>query len=222
MRHAIGRVIHREFMLAARNVSQVINPLFFFIITIVLFPLSLPVDVGVLQTVAPGIVWMAALFAILLSIDRLFLQDVTDGIFEQWLLSPHSFSLLLLAKIICHWCINILPLIILTPLVALMLQLTMHQALILAGSLLLGTPILLLLTALAAAFTVSEGNKGVLMALIVFPLVIPVIIFGAGSLVYAGQSEVVMGLFALLGALLIITLIALPIAISSALRINLN
>lgn len=221
MRAVVKKVMVREFMLAVRSLSQVTNPLYFFTITIILFPLSMSPDSDVMQVVAPGIVWMAALFSIILSIDRIFVQDIEDGIIEQWLLSQHNFSFLIVIKILSHWLLNVVPLILLSPLFALLFNLSAQQTSILALSLLLGTPTILLIAALAAAFTATTDNKGMLMALIVFPVIIPVIIFGAGCLIYASQLQVVLGLLALLAAILLLALIGLPFAIASALRISL-
>lgn len=188
---------------------------------VVFFPLTMTPDVTLLRTIAPGLVWIAMLLALFLSSERLFQQDYDDGVMEQWLVSGLPISLMVGAKVLIHWLLNLLPMLLFCPFLAILFRLSLHETLILMLSLICGTPSILLLCALAAAFASGFQQKGVLMALILLPLTIPVMIFGSGTLIAAMQGLPVQGYLALLLAMSLFTSTLLPFAIAGVIRINL-
>ena len=175
-------LLRREARLLFRRPAELANPLVFFAIVVAMFPLAVGPESQLLQTLSPGLVWVAALLAVLLSLDGLFRSDFEDGSLEQWVLSPHPLPLLVLAKVLAHWIFSGLALVLLAPLLALMLGLPSHCLPVLLGSLLLGTPVLSLLGAVGAALTVGLKRGGLLLALLILPLYIPVLILGSGAL----------------------------------------
>ena len=166
-------------------------------------------------------VWIAALLAFFLSSDRLFQQDYDDGVIEQWLVSGHFLSLFIAAKVLVHWVVNLLPMLIFCPVLALLFNLNAHEMLIMMVSLLCGTPAIIFLCALAAAFSTGLKQKGMVMALILMPLTIPVMIFGSGAVNAALQDLPVQGYVAIMLAISIIATSCLPFAISAVVRIGL-
>jgi heme exporter protein B len=215
-------LIHRDWQLAARRRVDALLPLVFFIVAASLFPLGVGPEPQMLRTMAPGVVWVCALLAALLSLGGLYGPDYADGSLEQMLLSPQSLPALALAKAIAHWVINGLPLVIASPLLALLFDVRTPELLTLMLSLLLGTPVLSLLGGVGAALTLGLRSGGMLIVLLVLPLAIPVLIFGAGAVgaVSAGLSPE--GHLSLLGALLLLTLLGAPWATAAALRIALD
>ena len=163
-------LLAREARLLFRRPAELANPLVFFAIVIALFPLAVGPETQLLQTISPGLVWVAALLAVLLSLDGLFRSDFEDGSLEQWVVSPHPLALLVLAKVLAHWAFSGLALVLLAPLLGLMLGLPLDTMPVLLISLLLGTPILSLLGAVGAALTVGLKRGGVLLALLLLPL----------------------------------------------------
>ncbi len=155
MNNVFALLIAREFRLLARRPAELANPLVFFAIVVALFPLALGPQTQLLQALSPGLVWVAALLAVLLSLDGLFRSDFEDGSLEQWVLSPHPLALLVLSKVLAHWVFSGLALVLLSPLLALMLGLPVRCLPVLMVSLLLGTPVLSLLGAVGAALTVG-------------------------------------------------------------------
>jgi heme exporter protein B len=217
---ALNAVFKRELLVSFRHYHEVLNSLLFFILVCSLFPLAITPDPSILVAIGPGIIWVAALLASLLSLNRLFRTDYLDGSLEQLLLSPYPLHGLVLAKIAAHWLLTGLPLVIIAPLFALLLHLPNEVIKPLLISLLLGTPLLSLIGAFGSALTVTLRNAGLLLALLIFPLYIPVLIFGAGSL-----TGVLVGLGYLaqltwLAALLVAGITLLPFAIAAALRIS--
>jgi len=197
-----------------------VNPLLFFVLVVLLFPLAMTPETALLKKIAPGVIWVAALLANLLSIEHIFAEDAANGCLEQWLLHPSSLTMLVSAKVIAHWLLTGLPLLLITPVLATMLDLNMLAILVLEVSLLLGTPILSLLGATVAALTAKLQSGGLLLALLILPLAIPVLIFGAGSVIMVESHHGASGLLALLAAGLIIAAMSLPFAIAQALRIS--
>jgi heme exporter protein B len=208
-------VIRRDLLLAMRNRADVLSSVFFFIIVAALAPLGLGPEPAMLRTIGPGMLWIAALLASMLALHRLFAQDHADGTLEQMLLSPEPATLLVAGKILAHWITTGIPLIVLSPLLALQFGLPAEQVLILMASLLLGTPILSLIGAIGAALTLGVRGGGVLIALLVLPLYVPVLIFGAGAAVAPDPQS---HLF-LLGGLLAAAVALAPWATAAALRI---
>lgn len=213
-------VLARDLKLASRRRVDALLPLAFFIVAISLFPLGVGPEPGMLRDMAPGVVWVCALLASMLSVGSLFAGDHADGSLEQMLLAPTSSIAVALAKCAAHWMVTGLPLIVATPLVGLLFGMSGAALVTLVASLALGTPILSLLGGLGAALTLGLRSSGMLLILIVLPLAIPALIFGAGAVgtVEAGQSP--QGHFSLLGALLIATAIGAPLATAAALRIS--
>ena len=205
-----------------RRRTDAVAALVFFVIVVSLFPLGVGAEPALLRTMAPGVVWVAALLASMLSLARLFADDHQDGTLEQLLLSTTPLPLLVLAKMAAHWLTSGLLLALGSPLLALQFDLPTSSIGVLATSLLLGTPLLSLIGGIGAALTVGVRGAGVLLSLLVLPLVVPVLIFGAGSV---GASEAGLGTvahFSLLGAMLVLALVLAPLAAAAALRIALE
>lgn len=219
---SLSHIFRHELLLAYRQRREFITPLAFFVMMAMLFPLAVSPDPLVLQRLAPGIIWVGALLATLLSLDRLFLLDYLEGVLQQWVLSPRPLSLLVLTKVLAHWLILGLPLVIIAPLLGLFLHLPLVAVKILVVSLLLGTPTLSLIGAIGVALTVGLRNSGVLLALLMLPLYIPVLIFGASAVSAAADGLMMTGQLAWLGVLLILSLSLAPLAIAGALRIGVN
>jgi heme exporter protein B len=219
-RAVFAAVLLRDLKLASRRRVDALLPLAFFLVAISLFPLGVGPEPGMLRAIAPGIVWVCALLASMLSVGTLFAADHADGSLEQMLLAPTSAIAVAAAKCSAHWLLTGLPLIVATPLVGLLFGMSGSAVLALLAGLTLGTPILSLLGGLGAALTLGLRSGGMLLILIVLPLAIPALIFGAGAVgtVEAGMSA--RGHFSLLGALLITTAVGAPLAIAAALRIS--
>lgn len=216
------RLIQRELRIAFRRGAEVVNPLWFFLIVITLFPLGIGPDPQQLARIAPGIVWVAALLSSLLALERLFRDDYLDGTLEQLLLSPTPLPVTVMGKVIAHWLVTGLPLILLSPLVAMLLSLDMHSWRAMALTLLLGTPTLSFLGAIGVGLTVGLRRGGVLLSLLVLPLAIPVLIFASAAIDAAGQGLAIGGYLALLGAMLVGSATLAPFATAAALRITLQ
>ncbi|MEQ1637956.1 MAG: heme exporter protein CcmB [Methylococcales bacterium] len=215
-------ILHRDLLLALRNRNEIINPLAFFMIVIALFPLAVSPEATVLSKIAPGIIWVAALLATLLSLDSLFKNDFEDGSLEQLLVSPQSLVLLTIGKVLSHWLMSGFLLALLSPLLAIMLFLPTQAFGALVGSLLLGTPTLSLIGAIGAALTVGLRKGGVLISLLVLPLYIPVLIFGAGAVQAGVMGVPIAGYMALLGAMMVFSLMFAPFAIAAALKLSIR
>lgn len=213
-------VLMRDLRLAMRRRIDTLLPLVFFLVALSLFPLGVGPEAQTLRQIAPGIVWVCALLASMLSVNQLFAGDQADGSLEQMLLAPQSAVALAAAKCCAHWLLTGMPLIVATPLVGILFGLSTPALLALVAGLALGTPILSLLGALGAALTLGLRSGGMLLILIVLPLTTPALIFGAGAVsqVEAGLSA--SGHFSLLGALLILTAVGGPPATAAALRIS--
>jgi|SRR5690606_2394536 len=217
-----GAVLRRDLLLAYRRRRDLANPLVFFVIAVSLFPLGVTPERTFLVEAGAGIIWVAALLATLLSLDGLFRADFEDGSLEQLLLSPAPLFVIVLAKVIVHWLVTGLPLLILSPVLGLMMHLDATQIGVLCMTLLLGTPVLSLVGAIGAGLTVGLRVGGVLISLLVLPLYIPVLVFGAGTVSAAASGLAVNGYLALLGAFLMLALALAPLAASAALRISMT
>ncbi|WP_420477035.1 heme exporter protein CcmB [Noviherbaspirillum sp. ST9] len=181
MLNALICVVRRDLLLAFRRRSDVLTTLFFFIIVASLFPLGVGPEPQLLRTMAPGILWVAALLASMLALGRLFALDYADGTLEQMVLSSEPLTIIVIGKVIAHWIVSGLPLVLLAPVLAIQFDLPASSVAVLFVSLLLGTPVLSLVGSIGAALTLGVRGGGVLVALLVLPLYIPVLIFGAGS-----------------------------------------
>jgi len=220
MRDLFFAVLLRDLKLASRRRIESLLPVVFFIVALSLFPLGVGPEAQMLRDIAPGIVWVCALLASMLSVGSLFAGDLADGSLEQLLLAPQPAIAVAAAKSAAHWLLTGLPLIVATPLVGLLFGMSGPALLTLVAGLLLGTPILSLLGALGAALTLGLRSGGMLLILIVLPLTMPALIFGAGAV---GQVEAGLdagGHFSLLGALLLATALGAPPATAAALRIS--
>lgn len=216
------KVLRRELKIAFRKNAEIINPLWFFIIVITLFPLGLGPEPQLLARIAPGIVWVAALLASLLSLERLFRDDFLDGTLEQLLLLPSPLALTVLGKVCAHWVVTGLPLLILSPVIALLLSLDFNTWKAVALTILLGTPTLSFIGAIGVALTVGLRKGGVLLSLLVLPLYIPVLIFATGAIDAASMGMPLGGYLAILGAMLAGSATLAPFATAAALRISIH
>jgi heme exporter protein B len=215
-------MLARDLTLAMRRRADVLTTLIFFLIVVSLFPLGVGPEIDTLREIAPGVIWVAALLASMLSLGRLFSDDYQDGTLEQILLLPHPLSVLVLCKIVAHWLVSGLPLVVFSPLLGMQLGLDGESIAILMVTLLLGTPVLSLIGAVGAALTVGLRGGGVLISLLVLPLYIPVLIFGAGAVESAAAGLGIQAHLSLLGAFLVMSLILAPWATAAALRISLD
>lgn len=214
--------IRRDLLLSMRRRNDLINPLVFFVLVATLFPLGVNPEPGFLSQVAPGVVWVAALLSTLLSLDGLFRSDYEDGTLEQAVLSPQPLLVICLAKVLVHWLTTGLPLALLSPLLGVMLFLPDGATGGLVAGLLLGTPTLSLIGAIGAGLTVGLRRGGVLLSLLVLPLYVPVLIFGAATVQAAVAGLPLSGYLALLGAMLMLGLVLAPLAISAAVKISVS
>lgn len=222
MAQGFKAMLRRDLVVAFRQRSDLVNPLFFFIMVIALFPLGIGPEPSTLQKIAPGVIWIAALLSTLLSVDSLFRQDFDDGSLELALLSPQPLFVLVLGKIVAHWLVTALPLILVSPVLGIMLYMDADTIQATLCSLLLGTPVLSMISAIGAALTVGLRKGGVLVAIIALPLYVPVLIFGTGAVEAASMGMAFGGQLAILGAFLILALAFAPFAIAAGLRISLN
>lgn len=219
---AFFAVIRRDLVLALRRRSEIANPLLFFILVITLFPLGIGAQPHLLQAIAPGIIWVSALLAAMLSLDSLFRSDFDDGSLEQMLLSPHPTSVLVLAKIIAHWLVTGLPLLIIAPLLAVFLGLPNHSLGILLLTLLLGTPVLSLIGAIGVALTVGLRRGGMILSLLVLPLYVPVLIFAGNAVQMASGGLPVDAQINILISILLMALVLAPLPVAAALKMSIS
>ena len=220
MSNVFTLLLARESRLLFRRPAELANPLVFFAIVIALFPLAVGPESQLLQSISPGLIWVAALLAVLLSLDGLFRSDFEDGSLEQWVVSPHPLALLVLAKVLAHWLCSGLALVLLAPLWGLRLGMPASALPVLLMSLLLGTPILSLLGAVGAALTVGLKRGGLLLALLILPLYIPVLILGSGALQAALQGLPALGYLLWLASLTALAVTLTPFAIAAGLKIS--
>lgn len=222
MMRTLGYIVARDVLLALRRRADVATTLFFFVIVASLFPLGVGPEPKLLRTMAPGILWVAALLASMLSLGRLFDADYADGSLEQLLLAPEPLTLVVIGKVMAHWLVSGLPLVLISPLIALQFDLPAGAIGTLLLALLLGTPLLSLIGAIGAALTVGVRGGGVLVSLLVLPLYVPVLIFGAGAVDASAIGMDASGHLSMLGALLLFGMVLAPWATAAALRISLE
>ena len=219
---ALATIVRRDLILALRRRSDVLTTFFFFVIVVSLFPLGVGPEPATLRTIAPGVVWVAALLASMLALGRLFASDFSDGTLEQLVLSPQPLVLLVIAKVFAHWLVTGLPLVLIAPALGLQFDLPAPALGVMTTALLLGTPCLSLIGAIGAALTLGVRGADALLAVLVLPLYIPVLIFGAGAVSASAGGMAVTGHLSLLGAFLLIALVLGPLAAAAALRIALE
>lgn len=219
---AVSAVSMRDLLLAVRLRTDVLTVVFFFAIVVSLFPLGVGADPQLLRALGPGVVWVAALLASMLALGRLFAGDYADGTLEQLVLAREPLPLLVLAKVFAHWMVTGLPLVVMSPLLGLEFGLDPRSLWALAASLAIGTPVLSLVGAIGAALTLGVRGGGALTALLVLPLYVPALIFGAGAVSAAAQGMDYGGHLSVLGAMLFAAIALAPWAISAAVRISLE
>ncbi|WP_456242954.1 heme exporter protein CcmB [Spartinivicinus ruber] len=219
---AFQLMVKRDLLLAFRRRAEIINPLIFFLLVATLFPLGITPERKVLALIAPGVIWVAALLAVMLSLDQLFKHDYDDGSLNLLVLSPVPLFWLVLAKVLVHWLVTGALLLLLVPILSLMLHLPEAAWWPMLASLLLGTPLLSLIGAIGAALTVGLKKGGVLLSLLVLPLNIPVLIFGSGAVIAATQALPYAAQLLWLAVLLVLGITLAPFAIAAGLRISVS
>lgn len=219
---AMIAIVQRDLLLAVRRRADVMTMGLFFVMVAGLFPLGVGPEPAMLRMIAPGVLWVAALLSCLLSLGRVFATDYVDGVLEQMVLGPHPLPVLVLAKVFAHWVIAGLPVILLSPILGLQFGVGGEMLDTLVLSLLLGTPLLSLIGAIGAALTLGVRGSGALVALLVLPLCMPVLIFGAGAVVSTASGIGAEANLSLLGAGLILALMLAPWATAAALRLALE
>lgn len=215
-------VVRRDLVLAMRRRADVLTTLIFFVMVVSLFPLGVGPETAMLRKMAPGVLWVAALLSSMLSLGRLFSADYLDGTLEQMMLAPQSLSMLVLGKMAAHWFVSGLPLVLMAPILGVQFDMTGETLGILIAGLLLGTPILSMLGAIGAALTLGLRGGGVLLSLLVLPLCIPVLIFGAGAVEAVATGLDATAHLSLIGALLLLSLVFTPWVTAQALRISME
>jgi heme exporter protein B len=222
MVNAFAAIVRRDLVLAMRRRSEIANPVLFFILVITLFPLGIGAQPKLLQAIAPGIIWVSALLATMLSLDSLFRSDFDDGSLEQILLSPYPTSILVLGKITAHWLTTGLPLLIVAPLLAVFLGMPNQALIVLLLTLLLGTPILSLIGAVGVALTVGLRRGGMILSLLVLPLYVPVLIFASNAVEMASGGLPVTAQISILISMLLMALVLAPWPTAAALKMSIN
>jgi heme exporter protein B len=214
-------ILRRDITLAMRRRTDVLTTLFFFVIVASLFPLGVGSEKAMLRFLGPGVVWVAALLASMLALERLFASDYADGTLEQMMLTPQPLSVLVLGKVCAHWLLTGLPLVLVAPLIGLQYHLEGMTLVVMVLALLVGTPVLSLIGAIGAALTLGLRGGGILLSLLVLPLYIPILVYGSGAVaVSAIDLADVQPFMALLGAFLVLALAFSPLATAAALRIS--
>lgn len=222
MWEAVGGIVKRDLLLAMRRRSDAAMSVFFLVIVASLFPLGVGPEPAVLRTIGPGVLWVAALLACLLSLSRVFTADYQDGALEQMVLVPQPLAVLVAGKVFAHWVISGLPVVLLSPLLGLQFGLSGEPLGVLVLSLLLGTPTLSMIGAIGAALVLGVRGSGLLVALLVLPLYVPVLIFGAGAVTSSMAGIGGEANLSLLGASLVLSLFLAPLATAAAIRIALE
>jgi heme exporter protein B len=216
----VAAILLRDLRLASRRPAEALLPVVFFVVAASLFPLGVGPETATLRQIAPGVVWVCALLSSMLSLNAMYAGDYADGSLEQMLVSPLSGVALAGAKCLAHWLMTGVPLLLVSPLLGLLFDMSAESIGLMALGLLLGTPILSMMGGMGAALTLGLRNSAVLILLIVLPLCIPVLIFGAGAVSAAEAGLSPDGHFYLLGAMLLLTALGAPVATAAALRIS--
>jgi heme exporter protein B len=218
----VATILRRDLLIAFRRKAEVLTALFFFVIVTSLFPLGIGPEPALLRKIGPGVLWVGALLATMLGLQRMFAADHADGTLEQMVLSPASLPLIVLGKTLAHWLVAGVPLVVLAPLLGLQYDLDGGSLMILTVGLLIGTPILSLIGSVGAGLTLGVRGGGALLSLLVLPLYIPTLIFGAGAVGAHASGTGAGGHLSLLGALLALSVFFAPWATTAALRISLE
>ena len=219
---AFVATVKRDLLIAYKRKNDMVNPFMFFFIVVTLFPIGISPDPDRLAEIAAGVVWISALLAAMLSMDSLYRADYEDGSLEQLLLSPHPLYFMVLAKNISHWLVSGLPLVLVSPILAYMLNLPAESYRVLFISLLIGTPVLSLLGSIGVALTVGLGSRGLILAVLTLPMSVPVLIAGTLAVQQTLNGASASGHLAIMGAMLFGALALAPLASAAALRISVN
>jgi heme exporter protein B len=215
-------VVKRDFALAYRQRAELMQPIMFFLMVVTLFPLAIGPNPQTLQLVSGAVVWVAAILSLLMGLERLFRDDYMDGSLEQLILSPTPLYMIVLVKVIAHWLVNIFPLLVISPLLALFLNMTHTMYFTLILTLLLGTPIISLVGAIGVALTVGLQRSGVLVALLLIPLFIPLLIFATSAIESASMNLPISFQLGIMASLLLFSLAIAPMVIAYSLRVSQN
>lgn len=215
-------LIKRDLMLAFRRRGEASHSVIFFGLVVMLFPIGINASEKLLADIAPGIIWIAALLAIMMSLDNLFKEDFQDGTLEQWTLSQYSLVIFALARLISHWMTSSLPIILLSPLLAISLNLPANAIWVLIASLLLGTPLLIFVGAIGVALTTGLSKSSLLLPLLILPFYIPVLIFGASAVEVSASGWSASGQLYILAALLCLAVTLAPFAVAAALKVSVS
>jgi heme exporter protein B len=219
---AFGAIVYREVLLAYRHRAELLNPLAFFVMVITLFPLAIGAEIVLLKRIAPGIIWVAALLASLMSIDNLFRADYEDGTLELMVMTSHPLSLLVLAKVMAHWLLSGVPLLCIAPFMGVMLHMDFEIIGVLWITLLLGMPVLSLIGGIAASLTLGLSNGGILVAVLVLPLYVPILIFASSAVDAAMAGLPVVGHLSMMCAILCLAITLTPLPTAAALKMSLS
>ena len=219
---AFQATLRRDLLIAYKRKNEVVNPFMFFLIVATLFPIGISPEPDRLSEIAAGVLWISTLLASLLAMDNLYRADYEDGSLEQLLLAPHSLYFMVLAKNLAHWLISGLPVVLISPLIAYMLNLPAESFGTLFVTLLLGTPVLSLLGSIGVALTVGLGSRGLILAVITLPMSVPVLIAGTMAVQQTLNGASLAGYLAIMGAMLLASISLAPLASAAALRISVN
>ena len=219
---AVLATLRRDLLIAYKRKNDLFNPFMFFVLVATLFPIGISPEPEVLGEISAGVLWISALLASLLAMDNLFRADFEDGSLELLMLSPHPLYFLVLAKNIAHWLVSGLPVVLVSPLIAYMLNFPEGAYTTLVLTLLLGTPVLSLLGSIGVALTVGLGSRGLILAVITLPMSVPVLIAGTLTVSQTLEGASLSGYLAIMGAMLVVALTLAPLASAAALRISVN
>lgn len=219
---AVLATLRRDLLIAYKRKNDLFNPFMFFVLVATLFPIGISPEPEVLGEISAGVLWISALLASLLAMDNLFRADFEDGSLELLMLSPHPLYFLVLAKNVAHWLVSGLPVVLVSPLIAYMLNFPEGAYLTLVLTLLLGTPVLSLLGSIGVALTVGLGSRGLILAVITLPMSVPVLIAGTLTVSQTLDGASLSGYLAIMGAMLVSAFTLAPLASAAALRISVN
>ena len=219
---AVVATLRRDLLIAYKRKNDLFNPFMFFVLVATLFPIGISPEPEVLGEISAGVLWISALLASLLAMDNLFRADFEDGSLELLMLSPHPLYFLVLAKNVAHWLVSGLPVVLVSPLIAYMLNFPEGAYSTLVLTLLLGTPVRSLLGSIGVALTVGLGSRGLILAVITLPMSVPVLIAGTLTVSQTLEGASLSGYLAIMGAMLVVALTLAPLASAAALRISVN
>ena len=219
---AVLATLRRDLLIAYKRKNDLFNPFMFFVLVATLFPIGISPEPEVLGEISAGVLWISALLASLLAMDNLFRADFEDGSLELLMLSPHPLYFLVLAKNVAHWLVGGFPVVLVSPLIAYMLNFPEGAYSTLVLTLLLGTPVLSLLGSIGVALTVGLGSRGLILAVITLPMSVPVLIAGTLTVSQTLEGASLSGYLAIMGAMLVAAFTLAPLASAAALRISVN